>query len=484
MQDSKQLELALKTLAATIFLGVAGDLLLRDVPWGIGFSIYAFVIFAVGAYLFRSRTVSLGRGVLWVIPPALLFASLFAWRDSNDLKILNGISFSLLVGVFALRARQGQIGTATLIDYPLRLVERWACFLTDFFDLARLEGNGKLLGQMNLGKKLASWTGGALIAAPLLLVFGVLFASSDAVFSHFAMRAVSFDPAEIVSHLGVFAASVWIVGGFFRRIFHAPDSRPDSQLGRIGPKLGITEITIVLSTLNALFLSFVAIQFRYLFGGAELVQRTAHLSYAEYARQGFFELVLAAFLGLVVVVAGHNLLKKENRSEWISYASLSFTLVCLIFVVMASAFTRMQLYVAIYGITRERLYVVAILFWLAFVLSWFCATTLRGRSSKFSAGALASLLIVVLALNLLNPDAYIAKLNTSRALKSIDADYLVGLSNDAIPQLLKSLPSIPLDAREKVLSSLQRRKERMDKDDWRSWDLSSETAISELNRRR
>jgi len=225
----------------------------------------------------------------------------------------------------------------------------------------------------------------------------------------------------------------------------------------------------------------VAIQFRYLFGGASLVQRTAHLSYAEYARQGFFELVLAAFLGLAVLVAGHNVLRKDDRKEWRSYAALAFTLVSLIFVVMASAFTRMQLYVQVYGITRERLYVVAILVWLAFVLSWFCASTLRGKANQFSAGALASLLVVVLGLNVMNPDSFIAKLNTSRSIANIDGEYLSSLSDDAAPQLIAALPSLPSAAKAKVQASLRNRRKQLDKDDWRSWNIAEEQARKALD---
>jgi hypothetical protein len=485
MQDSKQLDLSLKTLAATMFLGVAGDLLLRDVPWGIGFAMYAFVILAVGTYLFRNRTLEFGKGVLWVVPPALLFASLFAWRDSNDLKVLNGVCLALLIGVLALRARSGRLGIATLIDYPCRLVERWIRFLADFVELLGLEGNAKGLLQQRGGGRMAAGARGLLIAAPLLLVFGVLFASSDAVFSHFAERAFSFDFGDVCSHVAITVACVWIVGGFLRRVFLVAE-RPPVCSSEPKPstvhKIGITEITVVLSTLNALFLSFVAVQFRYLFGGAALVQRTAHLSYADYAHQGFFQLVLVAFLGLAVLVGAHAFVRKENGRDWRSFAALAFTLVTLIFVVMASAATRLQLYVEAYGITRERLYAMAVLLWLVLVFCWFCATTLRRSSERFSAGALATLFVVVFGLNLLNPDGFIAKMNTSGSLARIDGEYLASLSDDAVPQLVSSIPHLPSAARDKVTSTLIARRKELEAEDWRSWNLAEVDAKQALER--
>jgi hypothetical protein len=62
--------------------------------------------------------------------------------------------------------------------------------------------------------------------------------------------------------------------------------RPNGRVALLGP----VELSIVLGLLDILFLAFVLVQFRYLFGGAELVRVSTSLTYAEYARRGFFEL--------------------------------------------------------------------------------------------------------------------------------------------------------------------------------------------------
>src|SRR3546814_9714779 len=49
-------------------------------------------------------------------------------------------------------------------------------------------------------------------------------------------------------------------------------------------------------SLAALFALFVVVQLRYLFGGEDAVQRSVDLTYAQYARRGFFELVTASLL--------------------------------------------------------------------------------------------------------------------------------------------------------------------------------------------
>jgi hypothetical protein len=353
--------------------------------------------------------------------------------------------------------------------------------LTDFLQLASLEGQWARIGQENFGKKATSVVRGILIAAPLLLIFAALFASSDAVFNHLISRAFSFDVGESSSHLFVLVACIWLVGGFFRRMFLAKEEPLKEGPQPLGPKLGLTEIVIVFATLNSLFLSFVAVQFRYLFGGHSLVQSTAHLSYAEYAHQGFFELLVVAILGLGVLVGAHSFVRSHENRDWRTFASLALTLVTLIFVVMASAITRMQIYVQAYGITEERLYATAILAWLTLVFCWFCATSLRRRPERFAAGTLASFLFIVLGLNAMNPDGFIVRMNTSRSVAKVDGAYLGSLSEDAIPDLVDALPKLSPEAKINVIKRLELEKQDMKSDDWRSWDVSSENASAALS---
>ena len=62
---------------------------------------------------------------------------------------------------------------------------------------------------------------------------------------------------------------------------------------------------------------------RYLFGGSEWVQRVAGLTYAEYARRGFFELVVVAALVLVLLLIAHWLLRPEGGADQRVFAVLA-----------------------------------------------------------------------------------------------------------------------------------------------------------------
>ena len=89
--------------------------------------------------------------------------------------------------------------------------------------------------------------------------------------------------------------------------------------------LGIVEVGVVLGLLDLLFLTFVVIQVRYLFGGAGHVAATAGLTYAEYARHGFFELVTVTALALPLLLLAHWLLRAETRAHEVVFKALAGT---------------------------------------------------------------------------------------------------------------------------------------------------------------
>jgi hypothetical protein len=193
--------------------------------------------------------------------------------------------------------------------------------------------------------------------------------------------------------------------------------------------LGSTEIAVALGALVLLFAAFVAVQARYLFGHGAL----EHMTYAEYARHGFFELVAVSILVLPVVLGANALTKSRTVRV------LSALLVALELVVALSALQRLRLYQEQYGLTELRLGATAIVVWLASVFVWLCVTTLRGRR-RFAVGALVLAFAATAALNVLDPDALIARTNLSRP--QADVAYLGGLSDDAVPTLVARLPTL------------------------------------------
>jgi hypothetical protein len=228
--------------------------------------------------------------------------------------------------------------------------------------------------------------------------------------------------------------------------------------------------------LNLLFLGFMAVQLRYLFGGADLVEVTAGLSYAEYARRGFFELELVATTALVVpilLLADWVAAPDTPRSRIVLRAS-ALVLVALLLGVIASAAYRMRLYQDAYGLTEQRLYVSMIIVWLSAVLVWLVLTVLRGRREQFAFGSIIAGVACIAALHLLNPHALVARVNLDRAAAGaeVDGTYLQRLSADAVPTILARLDQLPEAERTHIAGLIVERWSGERRGGWRAWNLS------------
>jgi len=144
---------------------------------------------------------------------------------------------------------------------------------------------------------------------------------------------------------------------------------------------------------------------------------------------------------------------------------------------MASALERMRLYQRAYGLTELRLYSTAFMLWLAAVCCWFVVTVFRGRRSGFAIGAVVTALATVVALNVANPDALIARIDIDRARaeRPLDVGYVLGLSADAVPPLVDRLDRLDPTARSVVAQELLTRWGRGGRD-WRTWSLARSQA--------
>jgi hypothetical protein len=233
------------------------------------------------------------------------------------------------------------------------------------------------------------------------------------------------------------------------------------------------EITTVLVLLDALFAVFVTMQMPYFFGGAEAVQRTAGLTYAEYARRGFFELMTVTGLVLPLLLVLHMLLGEDNTRNNRLFRALAGLMILLVTVIVASAAHRMAVYQAEYGLTVLRIYVLAFEVWLAAALVWFAATVLRGRSDRFAFGLVVWGWLGLAALHLPDVEGVIVRHNvaTAEGGKKVDAAYLGELSHDAVPALVEAALDSPLPPSDRaaLAQRLLRDYGTPKTDDWRGY---------------
>jgi hypothetical protein len=493
---------ALGVALLALLLGALGDVLLRATPWGINLILWLLALSASMALIALVSDRALRVGIVWQLALLLPLALLFVWRDAGTLKAINLLALLVALAAPALRVSAPGLRRICVLDAGLAAVAMGVHTAFGAPILFARELPWRRLGLDRYQHVAPATTRGILLAVPLVLLFGGLFASADAAFAGLAAKLIHPNLATVFQHLIFTALVAWLAAGFLRGRFLAGtveyaglprqslavgapaggtnvDAETVASVERIRAGLGLggIETGIVLGLLDALFLSFVAVQFRYFFGGAALVEASSTLTYAEYARRGFFELVTVATLVLPLLLTLDWLLRSDAPRSGALFRALAGVLLALVVVVMVSALQRMRLYQAEYGLTELRLYTTAFMGWLGLVLVWFSATVLRGRRELFGFGAAVTALGVVLALNVLNPSAFIVRANLARSRSghSLDVAYADSLGADAVPGLVTAAPLLPVGER-CMLSGDLLRTWGSSPGDWRTWTLAQQQA--------
>ncbi|GAB2874521.1 DUF4153 domain-containing protein [Nocardioides pacificus] len=301
-----------------------------------------------------------------------------------------------------------------------------------------------------------------------VLVFGLLFASADAVFAGWV--------GALVPDLRVdtFVARVFTtvaVGGVVLAAAYLALNPPRVDLPErpLRPVAQRYEWLTPVLLVDAVFVLFLLAQATVVFGGHDYLERSTGLTYAEYVHQGFGQLTVATALTLVVVWVAARKAPRATPAD-LAWLRGSLGLLCaLTLVVVASALYRMHVYQEAYGFTRLRLLVDVFEGWLGLLVLGVMVAGVRLRAAWLPRAALLSGAGLLLALAAINPDAWIAEHNLERydATGKVDWDYLSGLSSDATPVLA----DLPDELAGCVLAGHE-----PSGDDWLEWNLGRHRA--------
>ncbi len=479
----------LRVVTAAVAVGVAAEWLVHDTVLhgaspGLGFALAAL---AMGLVLGSGQWATgapPGRSARLLLGMMGFFSAMVALRASPELTALNGLTV-LALGVGAVYLYRGRsLADVALGEYVTGGV---AATFGSLAGPARLADAHRVeLPRLGAAaSRGAPLLRGVLLALVPLVVFGLLFASADAVFAEWVGLPFSVRLSSGLAQGALLAFAIaWVAAG---ALYHAAEHEdwPEPVDLAAPRRIGAVETAVVLCTVNAMFLLFVAIQFAYLFGGAATVRTTGGLTYAEYARRGFFELLAVAGLVTVLVLVVDWWSGEEGAARPAATRRLLAVLLALTGVVLTSASVRLAAYVDEFGLSKIRLYAAAVMIWVALLLGWLALTALRGHSRRFPVRAFVAGLAVLAVLNIANPDALIARVNVDRHLdgtRTLDVGYLAGnLSADAVPTLVGALdrldPCTALDLHIGLAAV------DLGSGDWRSFNVGRARAESALDRR-
>ena len=267
---SRQTRVGVGVVGGSLVLGALGDWLFQGQALGLNAPLWLLAFVAVLAGLLALARAPLHQGRRAMVGPLVLFGALLAWHDSPLLVAANLLALAGALAVGALRRPDVRLRLTGVLDYAGGLLAAGVAAASGPFpvlerdirwpELRRLAGDGRV----------ASVARGAAIGAPLVLVFGGLFVAADAVFKQLVASAVpSLD--GLPSRAAVALVFAWISMGLLRDLLTAREEDRVVSAAALArrtarPRVGAVELLVALGLVDLVFLAFVIVQLRYLFG--------------------------------------------------------------------------------------------------------------------------------------------------------------------------------------------------------------------------
>ena len=543
-------------LALALALGVLGDSWLRGGRLGVGAVLYAALLVAALAAVRWLAGMRVTRRNLWCIPVLLLAALVPALRDESVLVFASLVLLSGLLVLLAHGWSCAPIDRWRAASYVGALVSVVGSMVWRAASPLRLLASA-LQRRLPGHRYGAPVLRGLLFATPALLAFTLLLASADVVFSAYLEKVTRLDLrldfGWLLNHSLLVSLIAWLVAGGLlhtpaqaqaastdgvrapaddpraaRSVIRtsiavgeavttklaslpspatskayaaatselAPPAESSTAAAAVGdeprPRVGFIEAVTGLASIDALFVAFVLVQATYLFGGRDTLDFAA-ITYRDYARRGFFELLAVAALVLPLIVGLDVITPRASVRQRLAFLALAATLLLCTLVILASAMTRLLLFEDTFGWTPLRLHGQAFMVWLAALCLLVLGTLFVQQRRWLVFGTVLSVMVVLLGFALLDPDRFIAEQNLSRYAndRPLDVSHFTLLSHDATPVLLRAfdLGTERGDAavREALGQSLRGRLADLDcaaNEPWYARNLARTTAHAALDARR
>ncbi|MCM1579644.1 MAG: DUF4173 domain-containing protein [Ruminococcus sp.] len=301
-------------------------------------------------------------------------------------------------------------------------------------------------GKSKCGKTVGNILLGLLIAIPSTLVVGSLLMNADDGFADIMKSLFSGFGENVFTVLFQAAVSLPVgcyIFGMCIKSLEKPNA--DSDENTLRRVRGLRIVPAFAGAASAapvcvLYVIFFFSQASY-FLSAFASRLPGEISYSEYARQGFFELCAVSVINLVIIV-GINLFCKysEDGSRPACIKIISCIVSVFTILLIATALSKMALYINAYGLTPLRVYTTWFMFLLAVI---FLGIFLSLITPKVNLPKLAITAFVIMfaALSFVNVEGMIITVNADRylngTLENFDTSLISEMSSSAVPAACK-----------------------------------------------
>ncbi len=428
---SKALDIA--AISISVVVGVLFAILVIKSYIGINLFIFsAAAIAGVGYMLYKDNNLDI-KNFVFFGGAFLLYASVF-FRLQQEVYTALTFPVLILMLVFTTIFSTKNGAEKGIITFLYRLFGPIARVDKIFAGISAIE-----TGDKNKKQKLLQVVLGVLLAVILLFIVVPLMMSADIGFEKFAENIwdkINWDfnvERFIGKTIAGFVIAVVFCGFLytFTKDKMTGSKKPESDSASQDNHLFI--IT-VLSIVGAVFLLFAIVQFNSLFASRETV--AASSTFAQTAREGYFQLVVLSVINFIMVLVFNRMQKGSSKASGNIIKGLTTYFVVLNVYLLASSAYKMTLYYNAYGLSVERLLVYILL-----VFELFALVMLLIKIFKNDIPFIKLMIYYTAAFwavaSFINIESWVAGVNVNRYEDTgkIDVEYLCSLSGDASSEI-------------------------------------------------
>ena len=391
----------------------------------------------------RNKKIENTKPKILIIPIVLLSSTYFIFNNNffNTINIF-AIPALIIVMILGLFNEKFEL-KLNLISKIIGVILTPISFISETFEKLRtyLEDTFKINIDAEKERKVKKVIKSIFVTLPVVLVITLLLSSADEIFGNIFIVILE-KLLIIISKIKISTLFIRIIliictfmymSSFFDYIISRYESK-EKEEKNIKEKDNFT-IKMILTALDVIYLVFCYIQVKSLF------MRNVDINYANYARQGFFQLMIVSVINLcTILIAKKSQNEKEvGTNKYINIMSL--IMIGFTFIILMSSAVRMYFYESAYGYTLLRLLVYCALITEAVLL---IPTILYIVDKKIDLPKIYFTIIIIayLCMNFANFDNLIAKRNVDRYIEigKIDMYYLkTETGTDAVNQIIRIL---------------------------------------------
>jgi hypothetical protein len=216
---SGKTKVGLEIIQVAAILGVLGDILLRQTPWGLNVFLFN-LIFVTGTsiLLLRNNREMLTRQTIALLGAQLFFSAMYIWRGAPELLTADAVAIVVILSVIFVPKMKIAASVAGVFHYVVGFI--WSS-LNAFFAPAVLlvsDIQWKGMPQAGRSKHLVAVLRGVVIVTPIIFIFGALFVAADAVYQGMVERIVYIKPETVFTHVLLTLVFAWLSAGYLRGI--------------------------------------------------------------------------------------------------------------------------------------------------------------------------------------------------------------------------------------------------------------------------